>query len=204
MLFSAAFCNLPFMPSLPARAADLGSSLKFQADDASFEFSLPQGWAPATAPDQERSAPSHLIAVSGVQSGGGGASVRAVVEGGSRGRKYGTKLSDLGSLSETADRLVLDELLKDDEAKDAAVISKEMTSFKGSSYYNIRYAVGSKVSAHLCVHRFLSPLLSSAVLHPVRHSLPSQNWPSSKTGSTTSRSKLEKWRPPPSSISRVR
>ena len=152
VLFSAAICSRPLTQLLPARAEGIptstleqGSSIKFQADDSSFEFLLPQGWAPATPADQERAAPSHLIAVTAAQGGGGSATARAVVEGGSRGRKYGTKLGDLGTLSEIADRLVFDELLKDDEAKDAAIASKETTSYKGSSYYVIKYLVGSKV-----------------------------------------------------------
>ena len=165
-LFSAAICNPYLTRPLPALAdsvttatLDQGSGIKFQADDLSFEFVLPQGWTPATPADQERAAPSHLIAVSAVQGGGGSATVRAVVEGGSRGRKYGTKLGDLGSLDETADRLVLKELLNDDAAKDAAITSKERTSFKGSSYYVIKYAVGSKVTRNRTGQSASSPML---------------------------------------------
>ena len=126
---------------LPA-AAEL--PIIFQADDRTFTFDLPPRWVPVTLPDKERDSTGHLISVR-AQQADGLASVQAIVDGGFRGRKYGSALSDLGPLAQVADTLVSDALLNDDEAKSAAVYSAEKTGgFGGSSYYVVRYQVGAK------------------------------------------------------------
>lgn len=109
-------------PSTTAQSA--GEFVLFRADDHSFEFMLPPGWVGVTAASDERSSPSHIIDVTACQLGSG-ATVRAIVDGGSRGRNYGKSLADLGSLNEVASRLVADELIRDDEAKGAVVVDFE-------------------------------------------------------------------------------
>eukprot|EP00967_Tisochrysis_lutea_P041388 scaffold49724_cov31-Tisochrysis_lutea.AAC.1 len=113
-------------PSLPPQAQE--DRVTFRADDLSFEFKLPSGWVGGTPVSEERASPSHIIAVS-AQKPGTTASLRAVVEGGSRGRNYGRSLADLGSVSEVAGRLVSDELFKDDDAKDAVMIDYEQVGY---------------------------------------------------------------------------
>lgn len=131
-------------PSLPPQAQE--DRVTFRADDLSFEFKLPSGWVGGTPVSEERASPSHIIAVS-AQKPGTTASLRAVVEGGSRGRNYGRSLADLGSVSEVAGRLVSDELFKDDDAKDAVMIDYEQVDPAAPGepfYYVVRYLVGFK------------------------------------------------------------
>ena len=80
----------------------------------------------ATAPQEERANPSHIIAVS-ARDLASSATVRATVDGktGSRGRDWGASLAALGPLDEVASRLVTDELIGDDDAKDAVVLEVE-------------------------------------------------------------------------------
>lgn len=117
-----ALAPLSSKPSATAQSA--GDVVLFRADDKSFEFTLPSGWVGVTPASDERSSPSHIIAVTARQLGSG-ATVRAVVDGGSRGRNYGKSLADLGPLNEVASRLVADELIRDDDAKDAVVLNFE-------------------------------------------------------------------------------
>ena len=70
--------------------------------------------------------------------------MQALVDGGFKNRKYGSSLSDL-DLKEIADRLVGEELISDDDAKFASVVSSEKTGgLGGTSYYVIRYQVNNK------------------------------------------------------------
>jgi len=113
------------LPPLNAPAPATAPVL-FRADDRSFEFALPTGWVGATAPQEERANPSHIIAVS-ARDLASSATVRATVDGktGSRGRDWGASLAALGPLDEVASRLVTDELIGDDDAKDAVVLEVE-------------------------------------------------------------------------------
>ena len=138
-LLSASFLSSPYR--FPALAAADG--VTFEADDETFRFALPRGWIGSTAPEQERASPSHLISVRAQQQSGG-ASLQAIVDGGFRGRKYGSSLSDLGSLAAIANGLVKQELLNDDAAQSASVLSSERTSFRGMSYYVVRYEVAGR------------------------------------------------------------
>ena len=135
-------------PNSAAFAADI----RFESDDLSFGFELPPQWVPATAPEEERASGGHLISVR-AQKLDGAASLQAIVDGGSRGRRYGSSLRDLGSLEMVAQRLVQEELLNDSGADFASVISSEQTGGLGStSYYVVRYQVGGKpVIAKLAV-----------------------------------------------------
>lgn len=143
LLATVSVAGPTILSSSPCSA--IADPIKFQADDKSFDFALPPGWVGMTPGPQERSIPSHLIAVS-AQQVEGSATARAIVDGGSRGRAYGTSLAALGPLDKIATRLVQDELLNDDTAGDALVLSAEQVagSIKGSSYYVIRYLVGAK------------------------------------------------------------
>ena len=96
-----------------------------------------------TRPEQERVSEGHLISVFAQRADGSG-SVQALVDGGFRGRRYGSALADLGPLDAIANQLVSDELLNDEAAKAASVVSAEKTASKGSSYYLVRYQVGGK------------------------------------------------------------
>mmetsp|Transcript_33207 Transcript_33207/g.87293 ORF Transcript_33207/g.87293 Transcript_33207/m.87293 type:complete len:224 (-) Transcript_33207:231-902(-) len=126
----------------PSFAAPV-TGVRFQADDHSFEFELPQRWVGVTSPDQERKS-AHLISVF-AQDLDGLASVQALVDGGYRGREYGSSLSDLGTIEGIAGRLVQEELLNDDNAKLAAVVSSErVRGLGGTSYCLVRYQIGGK------------------------------------------------------------
>lgn len=129
--------------TLPRQSFAAEGPILFEADDKSFTFELPPRWFPATPADKERESTGHLIAVRAGRSDQA-ATVQAIVDGGFRGRKYGSSLSDLGPIKTIADGLVTDSLLMDDEAKSAAVVSAEKSGFGGSVYYIIRYQVGGK------------------------------------------------------------
>ena len=120
------------------------ADVRFAADDQSFRFELPEGWVGQTPPEQERVSNGHLISVYG-QKSDGSATMQALVDGGFRGRKYGTNLKDLGPLNAIANSLVSQELLNDAAAKSAALISAEQTENRGGmNYYIVRYQVDSK------------------------------------------------------------
>ena len=89
------------------------ADLSFLADDMTFTFELPARWVGATLPSEERASTEHLISVRAVRDDGA-ASVQAIVDGGIRGRRYGSSLADLGPLDSVANRLVSEELLNDD------------------------------------------------------------------------------------------
>lgn len=131
--------------SWPACAAgSAGGGIRFVADDLTFGFELPPKWVPSTAADQERASSGHLIAVR-AQRTDGAASVQAIVDGGSRGRRYGSSLGDLGPLEVVAQRLLQEELLNDDSAKYASVVSSERTGgLGGTAYYVVRYELGGR------------------------------------------------------------
>jgi hypothetical protein len=120
--------------------------IRFLADDSSFTFELPPRWVGVTAPAQERDSLEHLISVRAQQIDGA-ASLQAIVDGGSRGRKYGSSVQALGSLDEIANRLVANELLADEAAESAAVVSMEQTSHRGAPYYLVRYQIGQRPAA---------------------------------------------------------
>ena len=127
--------------SSPCAASDL---IRFQADDLSFGFELPPTWVPATAPEDERTSAGHLIAVR-AQKMDGTASLQAIVDGGSRGRSYGSSLSDLGPLETVAQRLLQEELLDDNAADFAALASSGRTGgLGGTAYYVVRYQMGGR------------------------------------------------------------
>ena len=124
-----------------AAVADSAAGIRFQADDSSFDFELPAGWVGTTTPENERQS-GHLISVF-AQSRDGTAGAQALVDGGFRNRKYGSSLSDLGSLKGIADRLAQEELLNEDDAKFASVVSAEQVGgLGGTSYYLVRYQLG--------------------------------------------------------------
>ena len=129
--------------SRPSTAAS-DAGIRFQADDLSFGFELPQQWVPATAPDKERESRGHLISVC-AQAVDGTASLQAIVDGGIKGRRYGSSIRDLGSLQAVAEQLVVEELLNDSAANFADVVSSERTGGLGSTlYYVVRYQVGAR------------------------------------------------------------
>ena len=126
----------------PGSASDVAAL--YEADDGSVAFALPQGWIGVTFPEQERASRGHLLSVR-AQRLDGGASLQAVVDGGSRGRRYGDTLRDLGSLDDIAQGLVSNELFNDDDAKSAGVVSAEQLPAAGpAEYYVVRYQVGAK------------------------------------------------------------
>ena len=141
----------------PRRTA--GSDITFLSDDQTFAFSLPPRWVPATKPDDERAAGEHLISVRAQQMDGA-ASMQAIVDGGVRGRRYGSSLADLGPLDAIAQKLVSEELLNNVEAKSANVISAERVNINGR-YYLIRYMLDFKLE--------LSPVPGIEVHHYVSH-----------------------------------
>jgi hypothetical protein len=125
-----------------SRSPPTAADLTFLSDDQTFSFELPPRWTGATRPDEERASSEHLISVR-AQQVDGTATLQAVVDGGFRGRKYGSTLADLGPLEAIAQRLVRDELLNDVEAKSANVVSSEKVSMNGR-YYLVRYMVDFK------------------------------------------------------------
>ena len=128
----------------PAVAAALPTDgIKFLADDMTFTFDLPPGWVGTTPPERERSSEGHLIAVN-AQRRDGAAGVQAIVDGGFRGRRYGSSIRDLGQLEAVAQELVKEVLLADDSAALAGVISSERTAFRGTTYYTVRYQVSNR------------------------------------------------------------
>lgn len=142
-LFVSAFISASSLVShrLPAWSEE--ANIRFEADDQTFTFDLPSGWVGVTRPEQERASDEHLISVR-AQRLDGAASLQAIVDGGTRGRRYGTSVKDLGPLEAIADRLVSDELLGDEQAKSASVVSAERRNFRGVPYYVVRYQVGFK------------------------------------------------------------
>ena len=78
----------------------------------------------------------------------GAASLQAIVDGGSRGRRYGSSLRDLGSLEMVAQRLVQEELLNDSGADFASVSSSEQTGGLGSTSYYDRALSGGWEAGH--------------------------------------------------------
>jgi hypothetical protein len=143
----------PAAAALAASDEALDAVIRFEADDASFSFALPSGWVGVTGPEQERASASHLIAVSAATTVararrlGGAAVARAVVDGGARGRAYGSSVLQLGSLQGVASKLVSDELLNDAAAKSAVLLSTELLASDAGrpSYYVVRYLVDLKV-----------------------------------------------------------
>jgi hypothetical protein len=129
----------------PCSAEADQQQVRFLADDRSFAFDLPtEQWVGATRPEEERANEAHLISVRAARRDGS-AYLQAIVDGGSRGRRYGASIADLGTPQALADRLVSDELLADDAAKAAAVVSSErMMASEGTAYYVIRYQVDAK------------------------------------------------------------
>ncbi len=136
----------------PDGGAAADNSARFEADDKSFFFSLPEGWVGVTAPGEERASSGHLIAVSAATTVatakrlGSGAVLRAVVDGGVRGRAYGSSLAALGPLRGVASELVSEELLNDAAATSAAVLDAEEVERTSRSppYYIVRYVVNFK------------------------------------------------------------
>ena len=136
----------------PDGGAAADDSARFEADDRSFFFSLPEGWVGVTAPGEERASPGHLIAVSAATTVatakrlGSGAVLRAVVDGGVRGRAYGSSLAALGPLRGVASELVSEELLNDAAATSAAVLDAEevQRTSRSPPYYIVRYVVNFK------------------------------------------------------------
>ena len=126
-----------------AASSSDAAALQFAADDGSFAFELPRYWVGVTTPEQERVSKGHLISVK-AQRRDGSAYLQAIVDGGFRGRQYGTSLDDLGSLDDISSRLVQMELLDDDAAQSAYVVQKEKTgkSKGGAFYYVVYYQVG--------------------------------------------------------------
>lgn len=139
-------CGGSAAASPPDGGAAAADSTRFEADDQSFFFSLPEGWVGITAPDEERASSAHLIAVSAATSVAtaqrlsSGAVLRAVVDGGVRGRAYGSSLAALGPLRGVASGLVSEELLSDAAAKSAAVVDAEEVArtTRSPSYYIVR------------------------------------------------------------------
>lgn len=135
-----------------AGGAAADDSARFEADDRSFFFSLPEGWVGVTAPGEERASSGHLIAVSAATTVatakrlGSGAVLRAVVDGGVRGRAYGSSLAALGPLRGVASELVSEELLNDAAATSAAVLDAEevQRTSRSPPYYIVRYVVNFK------------------------------------------------------------
>mgnify|MGYP003685468565 CR=1 FL=1 len=169
-------------PSLPPQAQE--DRVTFRADDLSFEFKLPSGWVGGTPVSEERASPSHIIAVS-AQKPGTTASLRAVVEGGSRGRNYGRSLADLGSVSEVAGRLVSDELFKDDDAKDAVMIDYEQVGYSllypSSRGPLIPVSIFFPIPLLLTCRWILQPLENHSIMSSgisSDSSRPSRSWPS--------------------------
>ena len=136
----------------PDGGAAADDSARFEADDRSFFFSLPEGWVGVTAPGEERASSGHLIAVSAATTVatakrlGSGAVLRAVVDGGVRGRAYGSSLAALGPLRGVASELVSEELLNDAAATSAAVLDAEevQRTSRSPPYYIVRYVVNFK------------------------------------------------------------
>lgn len=145
-------CCSPAAASPPDGDAAADDSARFEADDQSFFFSLPEGWVGLTAPEVERASSTHVIAVSAATTVttakrlGSGAVLRAVVDGGVHGRAYGTSLAALGPLRGVASGLVSEELLSDAAAKSAAVVGVEevQRTSRSPSYYIVRYVVDFK------------------------------------------------------------
>ena len=142
VLFATAAGSLAPLAPLPCSAATEAGG-RFEADDKTFSFELPPTWAGVTAPAQERASPNHLISVF-AQQADGGASAQAIVDGGFRGRKYGTSVVELGELQPVAESLAADALINDDKAGTAAVLNSEKLSSGGTTYYVVRYQVGNK------------------------------------------------------------
>ena len=130
--------------SIPPCSAASDDGIRFEADDKTFGFDLPPRWVPATAPDQERVSSGHLISVRAAASDGS-ASLQAVVDGGIRGRQFGSSLNDLGPIEGVAQRLVEFDLLNDAAADFGGVVSSEGTGgLGGTPYYLIRYQIGGR------------------------------------------------------------
>jgi len=149
----AAATTLPLRPLTaaagePARAVQPGETF-YQADDKSFDFIAPEGWAVAeagfgkTGEDPRRFFPEHLFKVSASDSKSG-SSVDVTVDLG-----YGASLGDLGGPEKAASKLVAKFL----PGATVASAEKVKGAVKGSSYLVVTTTDGRALRAAITQKR---------------------------------------------------